>query len=333
MQSLMIVLLGIAGMSFGWFVYSKFIASKIYQLDENFVTPAHEFSDGVDYHPTNKYVLWGHHFTSVAGAAPIVGPAIAVYWGWVPAVLWVTIGTIFFAGVHDFGAIWASARHQGKSIGALSEAVIGKRTRALFMVVIFLVLLMVNAVFGVVIAGALVNTPGAVFPAWSAIAVALVIGTAAAPQMELDAAVGRRRCRAVRVDLRGQRVTASAAGRDVRSDGERQLDHHFVRLRGDRVDAAGLGVAAAARLHQRHSAVRRSHLALRRRRAVAARHLGTRVQRPHPRRCTVSGAALVRHDCLRGGVGFPRDRVLRYHVEAARQGDRCAFCRVFGRRR
>ncbi|MBT3428566.1 MAG: carbon starvation protein A [Gammaproteobacteria bacterium] len=176
MQSAMIVLLGIAGMSFGWFVYSKFIATKIYQLDPNFKTPAHEFNDGVDFHPTNKYVLWGHHFTSVAGAAPIVGPAIAVYWGWVPAVLWVTIGTIFFAGVHDFGAIWASARHKGKSIGALSEQVIGSRTRALFMVVIFLVLLMVNAVFGVVIANAFVSTPGAVFPAWSAIAVAIIIG-------------------------------------------------------------------------------------------------------------------------------------------------------------
>ena len=176
MQSVMIVVIGVAGMAFGWFVYSKFIASKIYQLDPEFRTPAHEFRDGVDYVPTNKYVLWGHHFTSVAGAAPIVGPAIAVYWGWVPAVLWVTIGTIFFAGVHDFGAIWASARNKGKSIGALSEDVIGKRTRALFMIVIFLVLLMVNAVFGVVIAGAFVGTPGAVFPAWSAIAVALVIG-------------------------------------------------------------------------------------------------------------------------------------------------------------
>ncbi len=176
MQSLMIVLLGIAGMTFGWFVYSKFIATKIYQLDENFVTPAHEFNDGVDYHPTNKFILWGHHFTSVAGAAPIVGPAIAVYWGWVPAVLWVIFGTIFFAGVHDFGAIWASARHKGKSIGALSEEVIGKRTRALFMIVMFLVLLMVNAVFGVVIASAFVNTSGAVFPAWSAIFVALIIG-------------------------------------------------------------------------------------------------------------------------------------------------------------
>lgn len=172
----MIVLLGIVGMTFGWFVYSRFIATKIYRLDPDFVTPAHEFNDGVDYCPTNKFVLWGHHFTSVAGAAPIVGPAIAVYWGWVPAVLWVTIGTMFFAGVHDFGALWASARHKGKSIGALSEDVIGKRTRALFMIVIFLVLLMVNAVFGVVIANAFIGTPSAVVPAWSAILVALLIG-------------------------------------------------------------------------------------------------------------------------------------------------------------
>jgi carbon starvation protein len=163
-------------MAFGWFVYSKFIAAKIFRLDPDFVTPAHQIDDGVDFVPTNKYVLWGHHFTSVAGAAPIVGPAIAVYWGWVPAMLWVVLGTIFFAGVHDAGALWASNRHQGKSIGALSEAIIGKRTRALFMVVIFLVLLMVNAVFGVVIARAFVGTPTAVLPAWSAIAVALIVG-------------------------------------------------------------------------------------------------------------------------------------------------------------
>jgi carbon starvation protein len=187
MQSVMIVLMGVAGMAFGWFVYSKFIATKIYQLDPDFVTPAHEFNDSVDYHPTNKVVLWGHHFTSVAGAAPIVGPAIAVYWGWVPAVLWVILGTIFFAGVHDFGALWASARNKGKSIGALSEAVIGKRTRALFMIVIFLVLLMVNAVFGVVIANAFVGTPNSVFPAWSAIAVAVVIGQLVHRKMNLVA--------------------------------------------------------------------------------------------------------------------------------------------------
>ena len=176
MQSIAIVILGIIGMMFGWFVYSKFIASRIFKLDDSFVTPAHTEQDGVDFVPTNKVVLWGHHFTSVAGAAPIVGPAIAVYWGWVPAVLWVVFGTILFAGVHDMGALWASSRHKGKSMGALSESVIGKRSRSLFMIVIFLVLLMVNAVFGVVIANSFVSQPNAVFPAWMAIAVALVIG-------------------------------------------------------------------------------------------------------------------------------------------------------------
>lgn len=176
MQSVVIVLLGIIGMLFGWFVYSKFIASRIFQMDDKYITPAHQINDGVDFVPTKKVVLWGHHFTSVAGAAPIVGPAVAVYWGWVPAVIWVVLGTIFFAGVHDMGALWASSRHKGKSIGALSEEVIGKRTRALFMIVVFLVLLMVNAVFGVVIANSFVSQPTAVLPAWAAIVFALIIG-------------------------------------------------------------------------------------------------------------------------------------------------------------
>ena len=127
MSSIFIVIFGLVGFTFGWFVYSKFIAEKIYRLDPNFETPAHRFEDGVDYVPTNKFVLWGSHFTAVAGAAPIVGPAIAVYWGWAPALLWVTFGSIFFAGVHDFGALWASNRHDAKSIGALSESIVSTR--------------------------------------------------------------------------------------------------------------------------------------------------------------------------------------------------------------
>lgn len=176
MSAIVLVVLGLGGMALGYIFYSRFIAEKIYQLDDSIPTPAHEFEDGVDFVPTNKYVLWGHHFTSVAGAAPIVGPAIAVIWGWLPAFLWVTLGTIFFAGIHDFGAVWASVRNKAKSVGALTGDVVGKRARSVFMIVIFLVLLMVNAVFGVVIAGLLINNPGSVVPVWGAIAVALVIG-------------------------------------------------------------------------------------------------------------------------------------------------------------
>jgi len=176
MNSIVLMIVGLAILAGGYFFYSKFIATKIYRLDPNFKTPAHEMYDGVDYVPTNKLVLWGHHFTSVAGAAPIVGPAIAVIWGWVPAFLWVTLGTVFFAGVHDFGALWASVRNQGKSIGTLSGSYIGARGRNLFLVVIFLLLLMVNAAFAVIIARLLVSTPTAVIPTWAAIFVALVIG-------------------------------------------------------------------------------------------------------------------------------------------------------------
>jgi carbon starvation protein len=176
MSAIILLLLGLGGMAAGYFVYSRFIASRIYKLDPNFRTPAHEYEDGVDFVPTNRYVLWGHHFTSVAGAAPFVGPAIAVIWGWLPAFLWVVFGTIFFAGVHDSGALWASVRNRAKSVGALTGEVVGRRARTVFMIVIFLVLLMVNAVFGVVIAKLLINNPGAVVPVWGAIAVALVIG-------------------------------------------------------------------------------------------------------------------------------------------------------------
>ncbi|MCC5812540.1 MAG: carbon starvation protein A [Ectothiorhodospiraceae bacterium] len=176
MSAIVILLLGLAGMALGYFIYSKFIAERIFQLDPNFRTPAHEFEDGIDYVPTNRFILWGHHFTSVAGAAPIVGPAIAVIWGWLPAFLWVIFGTIFFAGVHDAGAIWASVRNRARSIGAVTGDVIGPRARSLFMIVIFLVLLMVNAVFAVVISNLLIANPSAVVPAWGAIIVALIIG-------------------------------------------------------------------------------------------------------------------------------------------------------------
>ncbi len=176
MNAVFLMLMGLGAMALGYFVYSKFICEKIFKVDPHFRTPAHEMQDGIDYVPTNKYILWGHHFTSVAGAAPIIGPAIAVIWGWVPAFLWVVFGTIFFAGVHDAGAIWASSRNKAKSIGALTGDIVGNRARSIFMIVIFLVLLMVNAVFAVVIAGQLINFPSATVPVWGAIVVALIIG-------------------------------------------------------------------------------------------------------------------------------------------------------------
>ncbi|WP_296136450.1 carbon starvation protein A [uncultured Tessaracoccus sp.] len=178
MSSLVLMVIGLAIVAFGYLVYSKYLAEKVFRLDDDFVTPAHEMNDGIDYVPTNRFILWGHHFTSVAGAAPIVGPAVAVIWGWLPAFLWVTLGTVFFAGMHDLGALWASHRNKGRSIGSLSARYIGRRGSYLFLVVIFLVLLMVVTAFAVVITGLLINTPSSVIPAWGAIVVALLVGLA-----------------------------------------------------------------------------------------------------------------------------------------------------------
>ena len=178
MNAILLAVLGLSAFALGYLFYARFIGERVFRLDPDFETPAHAQEDGIDFVPTNRWVLWGHHFTSVAGAAPIVGPAIAVIWGWLPAFLWVTLGTIFFAGVHDAGALWASIRHEGKSIGALTESVVGERARSLFMVVIFLLLLMVNAVFAIVIAGLFQDFPSAVIPSWFVIAVAMGIGWA-----------------------------------------------------------------------------------------------------------------------------------------------------------
>ncbi|WP_281300710.1 MULTISPECIES: carbon starvation protein A [unclassified Iodidimonas] len=176
MSAIIILLAGIAAFIAGYAIYSRFIAKRIFELDPDFETPAHSMEDGIDYVPTNKYVLWGHHFTSIAGAAPIVGPAIAVIWGWLPAFLWVIFGTIFFAGVHDAGAIWASVRNRARSVGALSGDLVGSSARSLFMIVIFLLLLMINAVFAVLIAQLFTDFPESVFPSVAAIIVALALG-------------------------------------------------------------------------------------------------------------------------------------------------------------
>jgi carbon starvation protein len=160
----------------GYRYYSSYLAKKVYALDPAYVTPAHQFTDGNDFVPTNKHVLFGHHFTSVAGAAPIVGPAIAVFWGWGPALAWIVLGTIFAAGVHDFGSLAVSVRHKAKSIGTLAGDVINGRARMLFLAIIFFLLTLVNAVFAVVIGNLFVANPGAVIPIVVEIPLAIFIG-------------------------------------------------------------------------------------------------------------------------------------------------------------
>lgn len=176
MNALWIALIGLAIFFLGYRFYSRFIAQKIYRLDPDAVTPAHEYNDGVDFVPTNKFVLWGHHFSSIAGAAPILGPAVAVFWGWLPALLWVVLGTVFAAGVHDFGAVMLSARNKGRSVATIAQRIIGPRSKMLFSFIILLLLLMVNAVFAWVIANLFVTFPASVISIFIQIPLAMWIG-------------------------------------------------------------------------------------------------------------------------------------------------------------
>ncbi len=178
MSSIWLVVIGGAFFFLGYRYYSKYIAEKIYRLDSNYQTPAHQFEDGIDFVPTNKFILWGHHFTSIAGAAPIVGPAIAVFWGWLPAFLWVVLGTVFAAGVHDFGTLVLSVRNKGHSIGTLANRLIGQRAKILFLFIILILVLMVNAVFAWVISKLFISFPASVLTVFMQIPLAIWIGYA-----------------------------------------------------------------------------------------------------------------------------------------------------------
>jgi carbon starvation protein len=123
--------------------YGKFLARKIFKLNPDATVPSKALQDDVDFVPTKKPILFGHHFTSIAGAAPIVGPAIAIIWGWVPALIWVLLGSIFMGAVHDFGAMVVSMRNKGRSIGDIASDLVSKRVRMIFLIIIFLLLLIV----------------------------------------------------------------------------------------------------------------------------------------------------------------------------------------------
>jgi carbon starvation protein len=135
----------------GYRFYSRHLSRRVFALAEDEPVPSRQFEDGIDFVPTRKGVLWGHHYTSIAGAAPIVGPAIAVIWGWLPALLWVAIGTVFMGAVHDFAALVISLRNRGRSIGEIAAGVIGPRTRTLFLLIISFLIWIVLAVFAYVI--------------------------------------------------------------------------------------------------------------------------------------------------------------------------------------
>jgi carbon starvation protein len=145
-------------------------------LDPNALVPSRELRDNVDFVPTRKEIIFGHHFTSIAGTGPIVGPAIAVFWGWLPALLWVVFGSIFLGAVHDFSALVVSLRNRGQTVGEIAGRIIAPRARILFLLILFFALTVVLAIFGLVIASIFKSYPESVISVWISLPIAVVIG-------------------------------------------------------------------------------------------------------------------------------------------------------------
>ncbi len=177
MNSLVLILGSIIIFIIAYITYGAWLA-KQWGVDPSRKTPAHTKNDGVDYVPAKAPVLLGHHFASIAGAGPINGPIAAAVFGWVPVLLWIIVGSIFFGGVHDYGSLFASIRHDGNSIGQVIEKNMGRRGKKLFAIFAWLTLLLVVAAFTNIVANTFTAVPQAATSSLLFIALAIVFGFA-----------------------------------------------------------------------------------------------------------------------------------------------------------
>jgi len=175
MSASVLVIIALVCLSVGYLFYGRYIARK-YGLDPKRETPAHAKSDGVDYVPTRAPVLMGHHFASIAGAAPIIGPIVAAVFGWVPVLLWILVGSILLGGVHDFSALVASVRHGGKTIGGVIEEHVGRAGKRLFLAFAWFLVVLLIAVFAHAVANVFVKEPATATSSFLFIAVAIIFG-------------------------------------------------------------------------------------------------------------------------------------------------------------
>ncbi|GAB6101711.1 carbon starvation protein A [Thermococcus atlanticus] len=176
MNSAVVILIAAAIYVGMYFTYGKSLQNKVVRADPNRPTPAHKLYDGVDYVPAHPMVLYGHHFASIAGAGPIVGPAVAMAWGWLPGLLWVWFGNVFIGAVHDYLALMSSVRYDGKSVQWIAGKLMSRRTSMAFELYVWFALVLVVAAFGAVISGIFVNTPGAATASWLFMLVAVILG-------------------------------------------------------------------------------------------------------------------------------------------------------------
>ena len=178
MDTLIMMVVSCVGFLVAYHTYGRWLARRIFTLDPNADVPSRTLADGVDYVAGHKVVVFGHHFSSIAGTGPIVGPAIGVIWGWVPALIWVVFGSIAMGAVHDLGALVVSVRNEGRSISDIAAKYINKRVRMMFFIIVFFTVWQVIAIFGVVIAVVFALYPSSVGPVWLQIPIAMALGWA-----------------------------------------------------------------------------------------------------------------------------------------------------------
>ena len=178
MNALTIALITLAAYIVAYMLYARFFGRRVLGLDPRRKTPARSFEDGVDFVPTSPIVLFGHHFASIAGLGPILGPAIAVIWGWLPAVLWILFGSILIGGIHDIASLFVSLRNRGRSIGDVTRSLVGRRAHILFLVLIFFTLSLCMGTFVRVIATLFSDAfyPESVIPVIALIGLAVMVG-------------------------------------------------------------------------------------------------------------------------------------------------------------
>jgi carbon starvation protein len=177
MNTLIIAAVLLLWLFLGYKIYGNFLEKKVIQADIGSPTPAQELNDGIDYSPAKKALLFGHHFSSIAGAGPILGPLLGVlYFGWLGALLWVALGSIFLGAVHDYTSLMTSVRNKGRSLADISEKTLGMRTKIIFSLFLWFALALVIAVFAVVASQTLVSQPEIVIPTFGLVFIAMIFG-------------------------------------------------------------------------------------------------------------------------------------------------------------
>jgi carbon starvation protein len=176
MNALTLVFVSLCIFALAYRFYGLFIASKVLGVDPKRQTPAVAMDDGIDYHPTNKYVIFGHHFAAIAAAGPLLGPVLAAQFGFLPGALWIIIGAVIAGAVHDMVILFASMRHQGRSISLIAESEIGKLAGTVASFAVLFILILTLAGLSLAVVKAMSNSPWSAYTVIMTLPIALLMG-------------------------------------------------------------------------------------------------------------------------------------------------------------